>query len=255
MRDSEKENDCVERDVLTDDNNNITDLYSVGHESVTRTMCNQGVEMPFKQGIQLYGPKGEKVRVEGLFDGGAMVAAMCTSVFEKVKHRLGTWVPSKKRLRMVNGIIVPSQASWRGIINLGCVEARGEFEVFDSGGGWAFLFGKPLLRTFKARHNFENDTVTITGDNGASTTLGNGIMRKYASESPENIGISLMLDVKQRELSPGGSPKQDPPPREVTQSKPSNTERINCYLSPDTPFGEEEWTSLFADVEALERSM
>ena len=51
-----------------------------------RSRCSQGVEMPFKQGIQLYGPKGEIVRVEGLFNGGAMVAAICTSVFEKVKH-------------------------------------------------------------------------------------------------------------------------------------------------------------------------
>jgi hypothetical protein len=138
---------------------------------------------------------------------------------------------------------------------LGGVEARGEFEVFDSGGGWAFLFRKPLLRAFEARHNFEDDTVTVTGDNGASTTLGNGIMKRYAGESPESIGVSLTLDVKQRELSLGGSPKQDPPPREVTQSKLPSSERIDCRLPPDTPFREDDWTSLFADVETLERSM
>jgi hypothetical protein len=156
---------------------------------------------------------------------------------------------------MANGIIVPSQASWRGIINLGGVEARGEFEVFDSRGSWAFLFRKPLLHAFKARHNFEDDMVTITGNNGMSTTLGNGIMGRYAGESPESIGMSLTLDVKQQELSLGGSPKQDPPPREVTQSKPSSAEWIDCHLPPDIPFGEEDWTSLFADMETLERSM
>ena len=73
--------------------------------------------------------------------------------------------------------------------------------------------------------------------------------------SNKNIGISLTLDMKQWESLSGGSLKQDPPPREVTQSKTSNTEWINCHTSADIPFGEEEWTSLFEDMEALERSM
>ena len=156
---------------------------------------------------------------------------------------------------MANGVIVPSQASWKGVINLGGVEAQGEFEVFDSGGGWAFLFGKPLLCAFKARHNFEDDTVTVMGDNSALTTLGNGMMKRYTGKSPESIGISLTLDVKQRESSLGGSPKQDPPPREVTRSKPPSSERIDCHLPSDIPFGEDDWTSLFANVETLKRNM
>ena len=63
MREPEEENksDCFECDVPTDDENDIIDLYSVGHESVTWNMCTQGVGVPFKQGIQLYGPKGEVV--------------------------------------------------------------------------------------------------------------------------------------------------------------------------------------------------
>ena len=64
-------------------------LYSVGHEAVTRTMCNSNEEVPFKHTLQLAGPKGEVVRVSALFDGAAMVAAMCQLVFEKIKHRLG----------------------------------------------------------------------------------------------------------------------------------------------------------------------
>jgi hypothetical protein len=142
--------------------------------------------------------------VEALFDGGAMVAAMCSTVFEMVKHRLGDWQPSVKRLRMANGTIVPSQATWRGTIDLGGVEAKGGFEVFDSGGSWAFLFRKPLLCVFKARHNFEEDTVTITDANGMSTTLENGLATIHANEDLEEIGISLTLDMKQRAMSLGG---------------------------------------------------
>jgi len=244
-----------ERDVATDDNTNVIDLYSVGHESVTRKMCDGGIEIPFKQGIRLHGPKGEVVRMEALFDGGAMVAAMCSTVFEMVKHRLGDWGPSVKRLRMANGTIVPSQATWRGIIDLGGVEAKGEFEVFDSGGSWAFLFGKPLLRVFKARHNFEEDTVTITDANDMSTTLENGLTTILANEDLGEIGISLTLDVKQRAMSLGGSPESDPPAREVTPLASPNDERNDCHPLPDFPVSEEEQIMLFADLEAYEEKI
>ena len=70
-------------------NNNVIDLYLVGHEEVTRDMCNIGTEVPFQSTLPLLGPQGEIVRVAALFDGCAMVSAMCITVFEKVKHRLG----------------------------------------------------------------------------------------------------------------------------------------------------------------------
>ena len=71
-------------------NDNLIDLYSVGHEEVTRTMCtNKGVEVPFQHTLHLLGPQGEVVRASVLFDGCAMVSVMCATIFEKVKHRLG----------------------------------------------------------------------------------------------------------------------------------------------------------------------
>ena len=136
-------------DVLsTTQNNNNADLYSVGHEEVTRTMCNTGIEVPFQNTLQILGPQGEIVRVVALFDGCTMVSVMCTTIFEKVKHRLGKWEKSQKRLKMGNRTIVPSLATWKGKMRLGKVTAEGEFEVMNSGGSWAFLLGKPLLRSF-----------------------------------------------------------------------------------------------------------
>ena len=66
-------------------------LYSVGHEVATREMCKAKEEVPFKHILQLLGPQGEVVRVSALFNGMAMVAEMCQSVFEKVKHRWKGW--------------------------------------------------------------------------------------------------------------------------------------------------------------------
>ena len=133
-------------DVLdTVPNDNIIDLYSVGHEEVTREMCDAGVEVLFQHMLQLLGPQGEVIRVSALFDGCAMVSAMCSTVFEKVKHRLGRWEKSTRKLRMGNGTIIPSIATWKGSMQLGETTVKGEFEVFHSGGSWAFLLGKPML--------------------------------------------------------------------------------------------------------------
>ena len=135
-------------------NRNHIMLYSVGHETVTRTMHNTNEEVLFKHTLQLLGPKGEVVRVSALFDGAAMVAAMCQSVFEKVKHRLGGWRKSEKQLWMVNRVLVPLQVVWKGVMQLGGIEVEGSFEVFDSGENWAFLLGKPLLCWFNAEQDF-----------------------------------------------------------------------------------------------------
>jgi hypothetical protein len=183
-------------------NTNIVDLYEVGHEMVTREVCNDTTtDIPFAHQIKIHGPQGELIRVSALFDGAAMVAAMCTSLFNLVKHRLGDWCPSQKLLRMANGMIVPSQARWVGAIQLANITIRGSFEVFDSGGSWAFLLGKPLLRLFKARQNFGTDTVEIGANNGSVTILQNELNTPRASESGTKE-VNLTLDIKQRNQTP-----------------------------------------------------
>ena len=86
----------VHTDVLK--NENLIDLYLVRHEAVTRGMCNEGQEVPFKHMLRIKGPQGEIVRVSAVFDSAAIMAAMCQSLFEKVRHRLGTWRKSEKLL-------------------------------------------------------------------------------------------------------------------------------------------------------------
>ena len=70
---------------------------------------------------------------------------------------------------MANGTITPSEAVWQGDIVIGGIRTHGEFEVFQSGGGWKFLFGKLLLRAFKAIHDYETDEVQVTGIGGTAT--------------------------------------------------------------------------------------
>ena len=98
---------------------------------------------------------------------------------------------------MANGVIVPSEVVWKGVMILGGIEFEGEFEGFDSKGGWAFLFGKPLMRKARAIHDFEADVIKIRSES-STITLTNQI-NEEAAECAIALGISLTLDAKQWE--------------------------------------------------------
>ena len=155
---TEPESNRFSTHVTVNPQSEIIDVYSVGLRE-----CE-----PFEIHLRLMGKEGAKVEIKGLVDDGAMVAAMDTKLFEKLQKTLEGVQPSSKQLRMANGTIIPSKAHWEGTVDVGEVKAKGEFEVFDSGGSWDFLFSKPLLRAFKALHDYEWDTITVKGQNKES---------------------------------------------------------------------------------------
>jgi hypothetical protein len=198
----------------------VVDLYLAGHPQTLKTQLESGESVPFMHQIILHGPQGELIRVKALFDDGAMVGVMCASIFNQIKHRLHNWTTSSKNLRMANGNIVKSIAKWSGTVEINSIKAQCSFEVFDSAGSWGFLFGKPMLKAFKAIHDYTSDTVKIF-DNQHSTTIKNQIIRISDIEYAEQ-GISLTLDPKQREIVMGGMEK--PPSRQVKRNNDSMTE-------------------------------
>ncbi|KAF9001381.1 hypothetical protein BDZ89DRAFT_968546, partial [Hymenopellis radicata] len=130
----------------------ISSVYSVGYQEP----CT-----PFKAMIKLKDGEGGEGLVKAFFDDGAMVAAMDTKVYEQLKPQLGGWIPTQRVLRVASGELIPAITAWKGTINLRGVEVTGCFEVFDSGGSWDFLFGKPLIEAFRAIHDYEEDIVYI----------------------------------------------------------------------------------------------
>jgi hypothetical protein len=174
----------------------VVNLYLMDEESARR-MC-----LPFLQNTSFAGLQGEIVRVKALFDEGAMISAMCSATFDKVKHRLGNWAPSSKSLCMANGTIVPSQAKWKGKVMVRGIRTQGEFEVFDSGGGWSFLFGKPMLQAFKAIHDYETDQVQVSGIGGTKILYNHRKWQaaveeieeqKEGRQSPSNVAPANLL--------------------------------------------------------------
>ena len=158
---------------VTHEESDTIDLYSA---SAGEPSATDDKSVPFTHPITLISPDGTKTLTHALFDDGAMTGAMSLATFNTVKHELKEWKPSTRKLRMANGSIVQSEATWTGTINISDVEATGSFEVFNSAGGWSFLLGKPLLRAFRATHDYATDDVTIA-DKNTTVTLKNHFLR------------------------------------------------------------------------------
>ncbi|KAF8195132.1 hypothetical protein K438DRAFT_1587515, partial [Mycena galopus ATCC 62051] len=140
----------------------IIDLYAVGIKDNEPKRAS----VPFICEIEVEGPRGEQERIRALEDDGAMVNAMCTELYRVVRHRIGELRRSERTLRMANGALVPSIGYWEGYIRFGGARVHAGFEVFPSGGSWSFLFGKPLLESFGAVHDYVTDTITVRGEAG-----------------------------------------------------------------------------------------
>jgi hypothetical protein len=69
-------------------------------------------------------------------------------------------------------------------MRLGEVTVEGEFEVFDSGGSWAFLLGKPTTVIPASKHT--KDTVSIKGQTTTKRNMLNEI--KKARVGGDNRG-------------------------------------------------------------------
>jgi hypothetical protein len=80
----------------TNVNDDIIDLYSIEQSETTTNTTAE--EAPFVHDIHIVGPEKEVLAVKALFDGGAMVSAMCTTAFNRIQHRLGNTIQTKRRL-------------------------------------------------------------------------------------------------------------------------------------------------------------
>jgi malonyl CoA-acyl carrier protein transacylase len=91
---------------------NFFDVYSVGEN---------GDAIQFERVINLIGINGELVTIRATFDDGAMVNVIDMAAFEEVRNQLLELQPSKKVMRMANGVLIPLNGSWSGIVVIGNV--------------------------------------------------------------------------------------------------------------------------------------
>ena len=73
---------------------------------------------------------------------------------------------------------------------------EGEFEVFNSGGKWAFLFSKLLLKAINCIHNYAQDEIMVSGLSG-TCTLYNQATDQNHTYLATATSVNLTLDLKQ----------------------------------------------------------
>ncbi|KAJ7493547.1 hypothetical protein FB451DRAFT_1387713 [Mycena latifolia] len=117
--------------------------------------------VPFMHWMSFGGPKGEKVRVMGLLDTGAQVGAMDTVFYLSKAARLGKVSAATRLLQMANGKEVVPFRRWEGEIEVDGIRIEGTFDIFDSGGSWKVLLGKPLQAALGVVHNIKTDVVML----------------------------------------------------------------------------------------------
>ena len=196
---------------------------------------------PFIHRLEIKAKGGETVCVKANFDDGALTNAMSMTKFNTIKHRLGHYEPSSRLLRMADGSIVRPAATWHGTMEMEGVQVQGSFEVFESGGNWEFLLGKPLLAAFHAIHEYTNDTVTI-GNGGLTATLKNQANLVTKAQDNENLPETTM---KER-----GDPKESEdtlPQREVVTEPNISDERPVDIQFIDNPNVHKETTQAYQE--------
>jgi hypothetical protein len=194
----------------------IVDLYGVESEDEQRN------SQPFLHTIELRGPQGEIVRIKSTFDDGAMVNAIDLSVYQKSKHRLKPLDKSNRILRMADSRLVPSAGIWNGEVTVGNITQEDTFEVFDSKGAWLALFGKPLLKKFKAIHDYDTDIVKIPKD-------GDWVVLQNQYPCGRSIG-TILLTSQDSNTNQRTNLKGDhcaPPSRQVYQHDSSINEPVD----------------------------
>ncbi|KAF8187312.1 hypothetical protein K438DRAFT_1441707, partial [Mycena galopus ATCC 62051] len=116
---------------------------------------------PFIQRVRLQGDTEEAVEEDAVVDDGVMANTIDTDVYEAARRQLSELAWTSQVLRMANGELVPLRGFWSGDVCLGGEWRPGRFEVFPSGGAWAMLFGKPLLKSFGAWHGYEEEVILL----------------------------------------------------------------------------------------------
>jgi hypothetical protein len=118
---------------------------------------------------------------------------------------------------MADGRKVPSVGVWKGRVTVGGISRKGVFEIFNSNGAWAMLFGKPLLKTFNAVHDYTVDTIQIPPPNGTTWvvltnqfTNPQGVAAKLLAN--RTLDIKQIIDLPKEDATPpwnGNTPEQE----------------------------------------------
>ncbi|KAL0565474.1 hypothetical protein V5O48_016552 [Marasmius crinis-equi] len=134
-----------------------------------------------------------------------MIAGISRQLYEEIKEDTKGWGESMMWMRMADGALVPGIASWNGTVRVKGLEVESSLEVFDSGGQWEVLFGKPLLEKFKAVHDFEKEELVVRKGKELRRIFNEGLGKKIEPK-PMVATIEEVQD-KEKDVKPTSKEK------------------------------------------------
>ena len=109
------------------------------------------------------------------------------------------------------------------------------FEMFPSGGSWAFLVGKPIQRLFSAIHNHTTDEISIPNGRGYEILVSK-IHYKHMVNILAYVGLRPTSDIKQSGTFGGCSIKPIYPATTKSKASKLETEVGDIEITRKVPF-------------------
>ncbi|KAJ8085177.1 hypothetical protein PM082_003964 [Marasmius tenuissimus] len=149
--------------------------------------------------VELVDGEGKFVRVNGMVDDGAMIVGLSTQIYNEVKGKIRGWGESRMWMRMADGALVPGVANWEGRVRVKGLEVQTSIEVFDSGGQWDLLLGKPLLESFKAVHDYGKGELVLKGGRESRKMFSEGLGKAVKPRERDKRLVAKIKEVVDEE--------------------------------------------------------
>ncbi|QRW20470.1 Retrovirus-related Pol polyprotein from transposon opus [Rhizoctonia solani] len=187
---------------------NITDITNNTHTPPT---------LPYQQWAYLATEEKQAVKSRSTIDAGSQANVLDAALWAANKSSLGPLKPSQTLLQVADGKASRCLGQWTGQVKLAGQAQWSSFEVFDLGGAFEVLLGKPWLTQAKATQSFINNTLHLPGLTPIPNAypLVEGWTRKEPNklnkEGTEAIEESGVAGAKPEELKPEREEKVQQP--------------------------------------------
>lgn len=137
--------------------------------------------LPYQKWVTLHTQGQPEITARGTVDAGSQANVIDAALWAANQVVLGPLEPSKTLLRVADGKASKCLGRWTGQIVLAHSTLCTVFEVFDSGGAFEVLLGKPWLTQVSATQSFTDDTLHLPG---AEQPIPNGYPLNEEPEYP-----------------------------------------------------------------------
>ncbi|EGO27078.1 hypothetical protein SERLADRAFT_406299 [Serpula lacrymans var. lacrymans S7.9] len=150
------------------------------------------------------------------------------TIWAEMKGKMGEWKESSMKGKTANSAVLKSYGRWIGLVQTEDQISVAGFKIFNSGGAFEILLGKPRLVKNKAVHYYAMDTLQMkTGDR--ITTLHNNNERNTTRTNKINETKNKMMNLREDEIEEdkrnGKEDKEEQDGETDNEEKEGNEER------------------------------